>query len=50
MYIFIMSVTDLQSTEKIQWELLEKLISQSMPDQPLFTWRSHRKMAMLKTL
>ena len=50
MHIFIMSVTYLQSAEKIQWKLLEELISQSMPYQPLFTWRSHSKMAKLKTL
>ena len=31
MHIFIMSVTYLQSAEKIQWKLLEELISQSMP-------------------
>ena len=45
MHIFIMSVIYLQSAEKIQWKLLEELISQSMPYQPLFTWRSHPKMA-----
>ena len=28
MHIFIMSVTYLQSDEKIKWKLLEKLISQ----------------------
>ena len=50
MHIFIMSVTYLQSAEKIQWKLLEELISQSMPFQPLFTWCSHPKMAKLKTL
>ena len=50
MHVFIMSVTYLQSAEKIQWKLLEQLISQSMPYQPLFTWRSHPKMAKLKTL
>ena len=50
MYIFIMSVTYLQSAEKIHWKLLEELISQSMHYQPLFTWRSHPKMAKLKTL
>ena len=43
-----MSVTYLQSAEKIQWKLLEELISQSMPYQPLFTWCSHPKMAKLK--
>ena len=31
-----MSVTYLQSAEKIQWKLLEELISQSMPYQLLF--------------
>ena len=50
MHIFIMSVTYLQSAEKIQWKLLEVLISQSMHCQPLFTWHSHPKMAKLKTL
>ena len=30
MHIFNMSVTYLQSVEKIQWKLQEKLISQSM--------------------
>ena len=50
MHIFIMSITYLQSAEKIQWKLLEELISQSMPYQPLFTWRSHPKMSKLKTL
>ena len=50
MHIFIMSVTYLQSAEKIQWQLLEELLSQSMPYQPLFTWRIHSKMAKLKTL
>ena len=50
MHIFIMSVTYLQSVEKIQWKLQEELISQSMPYQPLFTWRSHPKMAKLETL
>ena len=34
MHIFIMSVTYLQSAEKIQWKLLGELISQSMPYQP----------------
>ena len=43
MHIFIMSVTYLQSDEKIQWKLLEELISQSMPYQPLFTSGSIRK-------
>ena len=50
MHIFNMSVTYLQRTEKINWKLLEELISQSMPYQPLFTWCSHPKMAKLKTL
>ena len=50
MHTFIMSVTYLQSAEKIQWQLLEELISQSMPYQPLFTWRIHPKMVKLKTL
>ena len=51
MHIFNISVTYLQSDEKIQWKLLEELISQSMPYQPLFTWHSrHKKMAKLKTL
>ena len=49
MHIFIMSVTYLQSAEKIQWKLQEELISQSMLFQPLFTWHSHPKMAKLKT-
>ena len=30
MHIFNMSVTYLQSVKKIQWKLLEELISQSM--------------------
>ena len=47
MNIFIMSVTYLQSAEKIQWKLLEELISQSIPYQPLFTWRSHPKVAKI---
>ena len=50
MHIFIMSVTYLQSAEKIQWKFLEELISQRMPYQPSFTWCSHLKMAKLKTL
>ena len=33
MHIFIMSVTYLQSAEKIKWMLLEELLSQSMPYQ-----------------
>ena len=44
MLIFTMSVTYLQSAEKIQWKLLEELISQSMPHQPLFTSHRHPKM------
>ena len=36
MYIFNMSVIYLQIVEKIQWKLLEELISQSMHYQPLF--------------
>ena len=50
MHIFIMSVTSvtyLQSSEKIQWKLLEEF-SQSMTYQPLFTWYSHPKMFNLK--
>ena len=43
MHIFIMSVTYLQSAEKIKWKLLEELISQCMPYQPLFTSCSHPK-------
>ena len=50
MHIFIMSVTYLQSDEKIQWKLLAGMISQSMPYQPLFTRCSCQKMAKLKTL
>ena len=50
MHIFIMSVTYLQSAGQIQWKLLEELISQNMPCQPLFTWHSHPKIAKLKTL
>ena len=50
MHIFSMSVTYLQSAEKIQWKLQEELISLSMPYQPLFTWHSHLKMAKVKTL
>ena len=45
-----MSVTYLQSIEKIQWMLQEELISQSKHYQPLFTRCSCRKMAELKTL
>ena len=45
-----MSVTYLQSVEKIQWKLLEELISQSLLYLPLFTWCSYPKMAKLKTL
>ena len=47
---FIISVTYLQSAEKIQWKLLEEWISDGMPFQPLFTWCSRPKMAKLKTL
>ena len=50
MHIFHMSATYLQSVEKIQWKLLEELISQSMHYQPLFTRCSYRKMAKLKAL
>ena len=50
MHIFNMSVTSLQNAEKIQWKLLEKLISQSVHYQPKFTRCSHLKMAKLKTL
>ena len=50
MHIFIISVTYLQSAEKIQWNIQDKLISQSMPYRPLFTRHSHPKMAKLKTL
>ena len=50
MHVFIMSVTYLQSAEKIQWKLLEELISQSMHYPPLFTRCSCQKMAKLKTL
>ena len=45
-----MSVTYLQNAEKIQWKLLDELISQCMHYQPLFTKCSRRKMAKLKTL
>ena len=45
-----MSVTYLQNAEKIQWQLWEELISQSVHYQPLFTRYSHQKMAKLKTL
>ena len=37
MHIFNMCVTYLQNAEKIQWKLLEELISQSVLYQPLFT-------------
>ena len=50
MHIFVISVSYLQSAEKIQWKLLEELISQSMSYQPFSTWCSHPKMAKLKTL
>ena len=50
MHIFNMSVTDLQSVEKIQWKLEEELISQSMYYLSLFTMRGCRKIATLKTL
>ena len=46
MLIFNMSVTYLQNAEKIQWKLYEKLISQSVHYQPLFTRCSCRKMAV----
>ena len=45
MHIFNMSVTYLQTVEKIQWKLLEELISQSIHCQPLFIKYSRRKMA-----
>ena len=45
MHIFNMSVTYLQIVEKIQWKLLEELISQSMHCQPLFIKYCRRKMA-----
>ena len=48
MHIFIMSVTYMHSAEKMKWKLLEELISQSMPYQPLFTSCRHPKMAKLK--
>ena len=50
MHIFNMSVTYLQSAAKIQWKLLEELISQNMHYRPLFARCSHQKMAKLKTL
>ena len=50
MHIFSMSVTYLQSAEKIQWKLLEELISQSMHYHPLFTMCSCQKMAEVKNL
>ena len=37
MHIFNMSVTYMQSVEKIHWKLKEEFISQSMHYQPLFT-------------
>ena len=43
MHIFIMFVTYMQSVKKIQWKLLEELISQSMHYHPLFTRCSRRK-------
>ena len=46
MHIFNMSVTYLQSVKKIQWKLLEELISQSMHYPPLFTRSSCQKMAI----
>ena len=49
MHIFSVSVTYLQSAEKIQWKLYEELTSQSLPYQPLLTC-SHRKMAKVKNL
>ena len=46
MHIFNMSFTYLQIVEKIQWKLLEELISQSMHCQQLFTIKYNcRKMA-----
>ena len=45
MHIFHMSITYLQSVEKIQWKFWEELISQSMHYQPLFTMCNHHKMA-----
>ena len=54
MHIFIMSVTYLQSAEKIQWKLLEELISQSMPYQLLFLdaviqkWLSYKPCKFVK--
>ena len=45
MHIFNMSVTYLQIVEKIQWKLLEELISQSMHCQLLFIKYSRWKMA-----
>ena len=43
--IFSVSVTCLQIVEKIQWKLLEELISQNMHCQTLFINYSRRKMA-----
>ena len=51
MHIFNMSITYLQSAEKIQWKLYEELQNmQSMHYQPLFTTCNRRKMAKLKAL
>ena len=50
MHIFNMSLTYLQSVEKIQWKLYEELTSQCMHYQPLFTMCTHREMAKLKAL
>ena len=49
MHIFNMSVTNLQSVEKIQWKLWEEFISQSMHYHLLFTSWKHCKFE-LKTL
>ena len=43
MHIINISVTYLQSVEKIKWKLLEELISHNMHFQPLFTRCSRRK-------
>ena len=50
MHIFNISVTYLQNAEKIQWKLLEELISQSVHYQPYFTRCSRLKTAKLKNL
>ena len=50
MHVSNMSLTYMQSVEKIQWKLYEELISQSMHYQPLFTMCNRRKMAKLKAL